>query len=141
MKCLQCQKDFDAKRETAKYCSDKCKVKYHRKNGGKNTIKPFQMQVLYNSIVELIEKGQQQQFRAANPMPKELHALEQNLKNKDQFTTVTEVPQRQIKRTPAHWVELRRECVDADDYAQWLLDLENDIFLNSREKSQIKATT
>lgn len=45
-----------------------------------------------------------------------------------------------IKRTPAHWVELRRACEGVDDYAKWLEDLESDTFLTTREKSQIKAT-
>jgi len=49
-------------------------------------------------------------------------------------------PKMAIKRTPAHWVELRRECENADDYAKWLENLENDTFLTAREKKEIKAT-
>lgn len=29
-KCIICDKEFEAKRETAKFCSDKCKLAYHR---------------------------------------------------------------------------------------------------------------
>jgi len=30
MKCLNCGKEFEAVRSTAKYCSDKCKLDYNR---------------------------------------------------------------------------------------------------------------
>ena len=49
-------------------------------------------------------------------------------------------PKIAIKKTPAHWIELRRECQDANDFAKWIEDLENDQFLTIREKSQIKQT-
>lgn len=52
-----------------------------------------------------------------------------------------EQPKFKIKRTPANWVELRRECENAEDYNKWLNDLENDTYLTIREKNQIKATT
>lgn len=51
-----------------------------------------------------------------------------------------EKPKLSLKRTPAHWVDLRRECLTADDFAKWLEDLENDTFLTTREKAQIKQT-
>ena len=51
-----------------------------------------------------------------------------------------EKPKIALKRTPAHWVELRRECENADDYAKWLEKLEADPFLTAREKKEIKAT-
>jgi len=49
-------------------------------------------------------------------------------------------PKMAIKRTPAHWVDLRRDCTDADQFAKWLQDLEDDPFLTAREKKEIKAT-
>lgn len=55
-KCLQCPNEFEAKRESAKFCSDKCRVAWHRKHGKKDGVTKFQMQVLYNSILEAIEK-------------------------------------------------------------------------------------
>jgi len=32
MKCIQCEKEFDGVRVTAKYCSDACKMAFQRKN-------------------------------------------------------------------------------------------------------------
>ena len=57
------------------------------------------------------------------------------------ITAPQEIPKKiSIKRSPANWVELRRECQDADEYSKWLEDLENDIHLTTLEKKQIKAT-
>lgn len=44
-----------------------------------------------------------------------------------------------IRRNPAQWVELRRECETAEDYAKWLEDLENSD-LSTRDKNLIKQT-
>ena len=30
MKCINCLKEFNSKRKTAKYCSDKCRIAYNR---------------------------------------------------------------------------------------------------------------
>ena len=56
--CLHCKKEFEAKKETAKFCSTSCRVMWNRKNGNKtkDAIQPFQMQVLYNSMMDLIDK-------------------------------------------------------------------------------------
>lgn len=49
-------------------------------------------------------------------------------------------PKLAINRTPALWLELRRDCQTADDFSSWLEDLENDTFLTSAEKKQVKIT-
>lgn len=56
--CLECKKDYEAKRDTSKFCSDNCRVKWNQKNGRKvkGELKPFQMQVLYNQMVEINTK-------------------------------------------------------------------------------------
>lgn len=56
--CLNCEKKFKEKRETAKFCSTNCRVKWHKKNGKKKkeAISEVQMQVLYNSILAAVEK-------------------------------------------------------------------------------------
>jgi hypothetical protein len=51
--CLNCQKEYENKREASKFCSDKCRVAYNRKHP-KNSISKVQMQVLYNQVLELI---------------------------------------------------------------------------------------
>ena len=53
--CLQCKKEFQEKRESAKFCSDKCRVKWNRKNGGQQ-IKKWQAQSILNQINEAMDK-------------------------------------------------------------------------------------
>ena len=39
-KCNKCGNEFEAKRETARYCSDKCKKAHSRVSGTNVTVKP-----------------------------------------------------------------------------------------------------
>lgn len=134
--CLNCKKEFEAKKDTAKYCSDSCRVMWNRsplnkKEKGLTDLQ--QMKVMYNSLMEKIDKLS---FPTIQVQPSAklvsfdgiVHQVEEKQQNARQ------------SRTPAHWVELRRECESADDYAKWLQDLESDIFLTTREKSLIKQT-
>lgn len=54
--CLNCQKEFEYKREAAKFCSDRCRVQYNRKHP-KEGVTKVQMQVLYNEVLDLIQKA------------------------------------------------------------------------------------
>lgn len=58
MKCIFCEKEFPAKRESAKFCCTNCRVKYHKKFGRKQqaVVTEVKLQVLYNSILELAGK-------------------------------------------------------------------------------------
>lgn len=57
-KCLKCGKDFEAKKESAKFCSTSCRVMYNRKHGGTGKIKfkPVQTDVLYNLLMDKLSK-------------------------------------------------------------------------------------
>jgi hypothetical protein len=52
--CLSCKVDISKRAESTKFCSTKCRVSYHRKNGKTKSISPIQAQVLYNAIMEKI---------------------------------------------------------------------------------------
>lgn len=54
--CLHCKKEFEPKKDTAKFCSTSCRVMNHQKKGKKKQeeIKPVQMQVLYNAVLEMV---------------------------------------------------------------------------------------
>ena len=138
--CLQCKKDFESKREAGKFCSTSCRVMWNRKNGKKGEkglTELQQMKVMYNSLMEKIDKISLPQMPLSEMMAP---LTEKNAAFKGIIPQIEQKPKIDIKRTPAHWVELRRECETADDYAKWLEDLENDTFLTTREKSQIKQT-
>ena len=129
-KCLNCNVIYKSKRESAKYCSGKCRVQWNRKNPKKD--KPLtelqQITILYNSLIEKIDKLSILKSEYINPINYSPPVKEENKKI---F----------IKRSPLNWVELRKECQDPADYAIWLNDLDNDIHLTILEKKQIKATT
>lgn len=54
--CLKCKKSIEDKNESAKFCSTSCRVMYHRKHGKTKAISTVQVQVLYNSILDMVEK-------------------------------------------------------------------------------------
>ena len=136
MKCLNCQKEFEPKRkDTAKFCSATCRVQYNRVNP-KDKVTKVQMQVLYNTMMERLGQIEYKEITEASYGGKKLDKIAYNKPGQWQEPK----PKTALKRTPAHWVELRRECSDADEYAQWLENLENDPYLTTREKKDIKAT-
>lgn len=53
--CLYCRKEFEQKRSTAKFCSDKCRAAHHRRHP-ENTVTKVQMQVLYNEMLDMMAK-------------------------------------------------------------------------------------
>lgn len=137
--CLSCKSEYEPKREASKFCSDKCRVKYHRKNGKKNEVKPVQVQALFNSMMDMLEK-MDTKLTYAPVTPNSYDGAKNRMVTHDEPVMWTEPKKIPLKRTPAHWVELRRDCENADDYAKWLEDLENDQFLSTREKALIKQT-
>ena len=52
--CLFCQKEYEHKRESSKFCSAKCRVKHSRANPSKG-ITTVQVQVLYQEMLGLLE--------------------------------------------------------------------------------------
>ena len=135
--CLKCGKQFIEKRDTAKFCSVSCRVIWNRNPKNKKD-KPLsdsqQMKVMYNALMEKIDK--------LVMLPVFVPPVEQNTKFNGFIQQIEEKPKKiHLKRTPAHWVELRRECENADDYQKWLEDLESNPYLTHLEKKQIKATT
>lgn len=48
--------EFQEKRDRAKFCSAKCKMKFHRQNPKKDTITQMHLLNLYNRFLEAIEE-------------------------------------------------------------------------------------
>lgn len=54
-KCLKCEKEYQPKKETSKFCSTSCRVMWGRKN--KSTVsQSVQMKVLVNTILDKLDK-------------------------------------------------------------------------------------
>ncbi len=142
-KCLYCQKDFEATKDTRLYCSTSCRVMQSRKNKGSDKTVKFTKQANNQILASLVEKVDRLLGKEINYSPVTLNAYDGSKINRftqDEQAMWVEPKKTPLKRTPAHWVELRRDCQTADDFAKWLEDLENDTFLTTREKAQIKQT-
>jgi hypothetical protein len=68
-KCLKCGKEYEAQRSTSKFCSNKCRSAFNRKNPT-NGVTRVQMQVLYNSIMEAVSR-----INAKNGQPEPVVAV------------------------------------------------------------------
>ncbi len=138
--CLHCKKGFEAKRESAKFCSTSCRVMYNRKHGKKNEVTPLQMQVLYNQFLEAVGKmgSQPTETRLIPPLSKKEEVAMFNYEHKDQLTTITEIPAGSVKTMEEYILE-KRELLDDDSYRIWLRELENDPNLTDRQKKQAKT--
>lgn len=53
--CLNCKKEYDSKRDTSKFCSTSCRVRwYQRHSRGKSKVTPMDMQELYNAVLNAV---------------------------------------------------------------------------------------
>jgi hypothetical protein len=129
--CLQCKKEFDAKRDSAKYCSDNCRVKWNRKNAVKKDISPVQLQVLYNSLLEMVGKintAALPPFFDAEP-PKNLARTEPPIYQKAVI---------KIKRSFDYYKQARIACQTEEEW----IDLKNEILNSDLSKTdKITLTT
>lgn len=126
--CLKCKKDITGKHESAKFCSTSCRVMYNRKHGKKNEIKPVQMQVLYNSIMEAVEKISFPPIKVTNPNTFETFTGIQNV--------ITQKPQKQ--RSYESYREAKRECETPEDWERLREEIEADQYLTKKEKDLLK---
>lgn len=59
LKCLECSKEFEAQRSSAKFCSTKCRVDYNRKSGdSEKGIQEFVATVSINAALKQVEEEQ-----------------------------------------------------------------------------------
>lgn len=123
--CLNCEKEFQEQRETAKFCSTNCRVKYHQKNNGKKTEKVtnLKLTVLYNSLLEVIEKIGKNSYAFSNPNQ---HA-----------NPLPKVPS--IKRSFEYYQTARIECVDIQQWNELKEQIMNDPFLTSKQKTALTS--
>lgn len=100
-KCLYCQKDFVAKKETKKYCSESCKVMFNRKNVVKDAIKPLQVQVLYNAMLEMLQNG--------GNVPTQNTEMPLPNKNSNKVSISSQIPEKIKKTTVAIKIQNKAE--------------------------------
>lgn len=85
--CLNCKKEYEAKRPHAKFCSVNCRVQYNRTHP-KDVITKTQVQVLYNQMLEMMSQLKQEpEIRVIAPIPTKAAIKLHNAENADQLTT------------------------------------------------------
>ena len=87
--CLNCNNDFEAKKEFAKFCSTRCRVAYNRKHPNqKNKVSNFEIRVLYNEMLDMLARLNSQEKVISEPKPQEIkqHLIEIS-KPKDEIYT------------------------------------------------------
>lgn len=129
--CLNCQRDYENKRESSKFCSTNCRVKWNQKQPKKErAVSQVQLQVLYNSLLDLVSNAKQ------NPQSVSFEA-------KNTFSAPIPVQQPVYARKPksmASYFDEKRELTCQEDYARWLEEVETDIHLKPYQKQILKTT-
>jgi hypothetical protein len=126
--CLNCQKEYQHKREASKFCSDRCRVAYNRKHP-KQTVSPVQMQVLYNSMLELVGK--------IGAPSENVHVAPKQALAAPISRPVAGMSAEAIMHK---YVEDRREINDEGQYMDWIGRLNNDARLTQKQKELVKST-
>jgi hypothetical protein len=129
MECLNCQKEIVGKKSTARYCSIKCRVAHHRKNGKKQGITEPQMQVLYNSFLEAIRS-----LKGGLPATQPITPEKDFAQTHQPYSM--NIPAQIVMRN--YWLE--KVELTADTYPQWLQRLYSDPRLTRKQKELIKNT-
>lgn len=106
--CLNCQKEYENKREASKFCSTKCRVMWNRKNPSDKVTK-VQMQVLYNEIMNRLDKIE---FAPS----KEVYDSPKMKITGDEYPKIQQ-PQIALKSFD-QWREKKRECESEEEWEQ-----------------------
>jgi len=137
--CLWCKKDYEAKRETSKYCSTSCRVMFNRKPAVKGSISKLDMVALYNEFKAAILEIPNMRHV---PMVSEKELLTAyNASNPNQFISVETKPAPiKIIRSAEQWHELKRACESAEEWATVKYQIENAPNLSTKQKQLIFNT-
>jgi len=53
--CLNCKKEYEPKRDSSKFCSTSCRVRWYQKHSkGKSKVTTMDMQELYNAVLSAV---------------------------------------------------------------------------------------
>lgn len=136
MKCLSedCKNEFENKTGRRRFCSDACKMKWHRKHPKKNTATKLDIQVLLNEFKAAIqEMGTGVKVQQLNPISeKEAVALYNNT-HPNQHLEISYVP----SRTFEQYKQAKLECDDEHDW----MKLKSEILASSLSARQKELLT
>lgn len=134
--CLECNKEFEPKREHGKFCSDRCRISYNRKHP-KGSVTQIQVQVLYNAFMDAISKIQYSAPKESYDSPKKPYMQDEP----DNYTEIPKfLPKVAVEAIKRKYVEDKRDCTCDEEYLSWLQRLEADNRLTTKDKELIKTT-
>jgi hypothetical protein len=138
MKCLQekCDKEFESKTGRRKFCSDSCKMKYFRKHGKKGIVTPMQMQVLYNSVLEMVGKINYGVVPTILDAPKTYSQSGSISRSTFEHTDVKQpfTARVSVEKTFDQFKEAKRECENEEDWEKIKAEIENST-LTTKQKN------
>lgn len=133
--CLNCNNQYENKREASKFCSAKCRVAFNRKNP-QDRITKVQVQVLYNSMLEMMGKvGVSQERESQKPVQEAGKPLSFDL-----MKQAVQLPQVAVQAIMRKYWDDKRELGGQDEYNDWLQKLYSDNRLTTKQKDLIKNT-
>ena len=131
--CLQCEKEFDGKRDSAKFCTVNCRVKWNRKNGKKSDIKPIQMQVLYNQILDAVGR-----IGSQNGLPPPVGAV---MPLKSNFSTIVVAEPKVNLQKSFDWYRVAKKEIELpEDWEQMKLEIMASTILSDKQKNLLLTT-
>lgn len=146
-KCLfeGCDKMFQPKRESAKFCSDTCRVKHSYKNKGKNQKKKesdilLQMQVISNTVLGAIELlSSKIEFSPITNKAYKGNSVNRVIMDE---AGLWEMPKekRVIVRSAEQWLEQKRECSSTEEWLEIKAQIEAATNLSPKTKQLIFNT-
>lgn len=146
MKCLaeDCGKEIENKTGRQKFCSDACKMRWHRKHPRKNFATKFDMQILLNefkSAIQELSNSNGFTERKVDPISKKEELAAYNSTHQNQFTSFETKPAPpKITRSAEQWHELKRGCESAEEWATVKWQIENATNLSAKQKQTIINT-
>lgn len=128
--CLECKKEYEAERNNSKYCSSNCRVKYNRKHGIKKSVGKVELGVLYNSILELVEKLQR------TPNSIDYKSSKMFFENVNEFEEDT-APEIEERISLEEYIEMKQECETKEDWFILSNKVKHDKYLGQGQKEFI----
>jgi hypothetical protein len=129
-KCLRCETEFDAVRDSAKFCSANCRVKWNYKN--KSTKKQISFSVVENRVLELLDKLESKLI-LSQTLPESYDGKKFDKINFDEPTQWKE-KKRTVIRSFENYAALRKECENDEDWEKLKQEILNADNLTTKQR-------
>lgn len=135
--CLHCKKKFQEKKDTAKYCSDSCRVMFNRKH----KLKALKFAAASNNtlLADLVEKVDRllgERINYTTTTPNSINGGRVNTFRQDETHQWQEPPK--ALKTLTKYIQEKRECEIQEQYEALLAEVEADPYLTQKQKTAFK---